>query len=224
LSISPQLASEDLTSMLDVLENLLEQAIYGKDSPAIKRRILSILSNLENVLRKKIDERLIVKPTGQIISEIVQVLTPTFEALATIRYFVRQNSWEQAYACLDRIETEKGEYAPGLRTAILRAEAALMLAAQGFKETASATSATPIHVPKDLQFGVPAVIIPLYNLLVRERRIEKEDARRRILPPEHTPEQESEFEYAWSLLQSKGYAELEVDKRGRQHLVYIGGE
>jgi len=215
--------STNLTSILDELERLLEEAESGRDSPELKKRILSLLSNLENAIRRMIDERLMVKPTGQTITAVIQALDPIFQTLSLVRLCVKNNRWKDALECLDKVENEKGEIIPGLRESILRGESALMIAAQGFKETAMTISSAPISPPSDLIFGTPAIIIPLYNMLVRERKIEKEDARRRVLPPEHTPEQESEFEYAWSLLESKGYAELQVDKKGKQYLVYSGG-
>jgi len=64
--------------------------------------------------------------------------------------------------------------------------------------------------------------VPLYNMLVREGEVEKEAAARRLGVT--TEEQRGEFEHACSILISKGYAELRTDRKGRQYLVYTGGE
>ncbi|MEM1532383.1 MAG: hypothetical protein QW599_06030 [Nitrososphaerota archaeon] len=214
--------TDELMLILDTLEHMLGRAESGYGDPLLKKRILSLLSNLEAVLRRLVDTRLIMKATGQVITATLQALDPAFQAISEVRYHVKNNNWEAAHKCLDVIEGERGETLPGLRAAVMRAEAALMLAAQGFKETSQTYSGSPVTIPEDLQFGAPAIMIPLYNKLVRERRIEKEETKSRILPPNYTPEQESEFEYAWSLLRTKGYASLEVDKKGRQYLVYMG--
>ena len=222
--MSSQTTSLNITAILDTLERMLSQARAGRYSPELKRQILSLLSNLENAIRTAIDQRMMIKPTSQTINAVIQGLAPVFQAISAVRMYVNANNWEAALNSLYFIESEQGgEVIPGLREAILRGETALMLATQGFKEAAAVSPAIGVSPPPDLLFGAPAVIIPLYNILVREGRIEKEDAARRILPVGYGPEQRDEFERAWSILQAKGYARLEVDKRGRQYLLYLGG-
>ncbi|RLE66362.1 MAG: hypothetical protein DRJ38_01905 [Thermoprotei archaeon] len=209
------------TAILDQLEKLLMQASQGRDN--LKPRILSLLSNLEHAIRTQINARMLVKATGGVITEIVQSLKPVFQAISFIRGCVHANEWETALKSLYAIETEKGETLPGLREAIMQSEAALMLATHGFREEAAmASPSVPVTPPPDLIFGVPALVIPLYNMLVREGEIEKEVAARRLGIT--TEEQRGEFEHACSILISKGYAELRTDRKGRQYLVYTGGE
>lgn len=214
----PQIST---TAILDQLEKLLLQAGAGRDE--LKPRILSLLSNLENIIRTEINTRMLVKATSGVITELVQSLKPVFQAISITRGYVYANNWEAALKSLYVIESEKGETLPGLREALLQSEAALMLATHGFREEAAmASPSVPVTPPPDLIFGVPALVVPLYNMLVREGEVEKEAAARRLGVT--TEEQRGEFEHACSILISKGYAELRTDRKGRQYLVYTGGE
>jgi hypothetical protein len=58
-------------------------------------------------------------------------------------------------------------------------------------------------------------------LLVRRGQLEKEEARRALIPvTAPNPEQlERELDEAWDVLVDRGYAEQKVDKRGRMFLV-----
>ena len=216
--------TESITAILDQLEALITRAKNGRDDPERKRLILSLLSNLENTILKMVDERIMLKPTGQVISTVVQTFSPTFTLISYIRAQVQLNQWEKALEALTLGLEAGDERIPSLRNAVMQGKVALLLSTQGFKETAvSVAPQLPLSPPPDLIFGAPAVIVPLYNLLVREGRIEKEDAARRVLPPGYTQEQRNEFEQAWAMLQAKNYARLEVTKKGRQYLVYARG-
>jgi len=131
----PQIST---TAILDQLEKLLLQAGAGRDE--LKPRILSLLSNLENIIRTEINTRMLVKATSGVITELVQSLKPVFQAISITRGYVYANNWEAALKSLYVIENEKGETLPGLREALLQSEAALMLATHGFREEAAMAS------------------------------------------------------------------------------------
>jgi hypothetical protein len=216
--------TESITAILDQLETLVTQAKNGRDDPERKRLILSLLSNLESSILRMVDERIVLKPTGQVISTVVQTFSPTFTLISYIRAQVQLNQWEKALEALTLGFEAGEERIPSLRNAVMQGKVALLLSTQGFKETAvSMAPQLPLSPPPDLVFGAPAVIIPLYNLLVREGRVEKEEAARRLLPLGYSQEQRNEFEQAWAMLQAKNYARLEVSKKGKQYLVYARG-
>lgn len=224
-----------LTGLMDSIERLLDEAKKGKP---VKQQILNMLSAIEQEWIKTISSH-VVTQKADIINTVLQVSTPIPTLIQYIRYAVMNGKYEEAFRLLlGQTLSQDAERIQGLREAVVNANTAIMLVSQGLREEAARISQVYVTPPTDLLFGAPPITISLWNSLVRNRELEKENAanglrreteerlenlvRNRQISPAEAQEIleqfEEDFENAWRILYERGYAELSMDRRGREVL------
>jgi len=222
VSLAPQNLASNLNSILNRVERLLsELAVHDDDEK--RRQVLNLLDSLNKAVNQISSTKKLLRPTGETVRSFTEILNPLYMRISRVRLAVLQRSYEEAMRELHVIDTFEGQQEPGLMPLCNTIISLLNLTTQEIapEEVAYAVPEAMLAPPADLLYGVPPITIPLWNLLVRRGQLEKEEARRALIPvTAPNPEQlERELDEAWDVLVDRGYAEQKVDKRGRMFLV-----
>jgi hypothetical protein len=166
---------------------------------------------------------MLVRPTGENVRSVADLLTPLNTKISSLRLHILERRYEEAVRQLHVSETFEGGEEPGLYALSQTVLPLLTLSTQELVPEEEAARAVPdvmLSPPADLMYGVPPITIPLWNLLARRGRLEREEARRALVPAGAPEQLERDFDAAWDALVDKGYAETKVDKKGRTYLEY----
>jgi hypothetical protein len=222
VSLPVQSVASNFNSILNRIERLLSELSVHDDDEK-RRQVLNLLDSLSKSVAQLSATKKLLRPTGEAVKSFSEILTPLYVRISRMRLSVLGRSYEEAMRELHVIDTFEGGQEPGLMPLCNMIVSLLSLATQEItpEEAAPLVPEVTLTPPADLLYGVPPVTILLWNLLVRRGRLEKEEAKRALIPvTAQAPEQlEKEFEEAWDILVDRGYAEQKIDKRGNIFLV-----
>ena len=208
------------SSLLTRIEQLLTE-LSVHDSEEKRRQVLNLIDSLSRAVSRLTTDRTLLRPSGEVIKTVSEILSPLHLKISKLRKAVLERKYEDALSELHVVESIEGDV-PGIAPLCSTVAALMNLTTQQLapEEVAPSVPEVMLSPPTDLLYGVPPVTIPLWNLLVRRGRLEKEEAKRALIPPTAPAYEqlEKDFEQAWDALVEKGYAELKVDKRGRMFL------
>jgi hypothetical protein len=192
------------------------------DSAEKRRQALGLIDSLAREMSAFASSRMLVRPTGENVRSMADLLTPLNTKISSLRLHILERRYEEAIRQLHISETFEGGEEPGLYALSQTVLPLLTLSTQELapEEIAQTVPDVTLSPPTDLMYGVPPITIPLWNLLVRRGRLEREEARRALVPAGAPDQLERDFEAAWDTLVDKGYAETKVDKKGRTYLEY----
>jgi hypothetical protein len=204
------------------VERLLDE-LRVDDSAEKRRQALGLIDSLARELSAFASSRMLVRPTGENVRSVADLLTPLNTKISSLRLHILERRYEEAVRQLHVSETFEGGEEPGLYALSQTVLPLLTLSTQELVPEEEAARAVPdvmLSPPADLMYGVPPITIPLWNLLARRGRLEREEARRALVPAGAPEQLERDFDAAWDALVDKGYAETKVDKKGRTYLEY----
>ncbi len=216
-------AATDFATTVSVLltniERLLSE-LQVDDNEEKRRQVLNLINSLSKVVAQLPAERVLLRPTGETVKSISELLTPLYVRISRLRLAVLSREYEKALSELHVVESFEHGEEPGLLPLCYSISSILSLTTQKIvpEEVAPAVPETKLTPPIDLLYGVPPITVQLWNLLMRRGRLEKEEAKRALIPINAPEQLEKEFDEAWDILVEKGYAEMKIDKRGRVFL------
>jgi hypothetical protein len=205
-------------NLLSHIERLLNE-LRVHDNEDKRGQLLSLLDSLSRATVRLVTDKKLLRPTGETIRTVADLLNPLNTKISRLRLAVLQRRYEEALEELHVIVSPEGEE-PGLIPLYNTVTALMNLITHEVvpEEVAQTVPDVMLTPPTDLMYGVPPITLPLWNLLVRRGKLEKEEAKRALIPPTAPEQLDREFEEAWETLVERGYAELKIDKRGNQFL------